>query len=121
MGPGASAPGQPAAPRIFMTTTEAVAGGAVERTLGLVRASVVRSRHIGSDIGAGLKSIVGGKLRGYEQLLATAREEVLSDLAHQAAQLGANAVICLRLQTSDIMQGATEVLAYGTAVTLKST
>ncbi len=100
---------------MLMVTTDDIPGRAVQ-AVGLVRASVVRARHIGSDIGAGLKGLVGGKIRGYEKLLETAREEVLHDLAAAAQAMGADAVVCLRFNTSDIMQGNTEVLAYGTAV-----
>lgn len=86
---------------------------------GLVSASVVRSKNVFKDLGASLKSIVGGELRSYTDLMKDARENVLRSLTAQAAGMGANAVICLRMTTSQIMAGASEIYAYGTAVTIK--
>lgn len=104
---------------VLVVTLDHVPGREVEATLGLVQASTVQSRHIGSDIGAGLKSIVGGRLGGYEKLLKEARDVVLRELTEEARRLGADAVLGYRLATSNIADGASEVLAYGTAVRLR--
>lgn len=104
---------------VLVVTTDAVPGREIATTLGLVQASTVQSRHIGSDIGAGLKSIVGGRLGGYEKLLKEAREIVHRDIADEARRLGADAIVGFRLATSSVMDGASEILAYGTAVRLR--
>jgi uncharacterized protein YbjQ (UPF0145 family) len=104
---------------VLVVTTDYVPGREVATTFGLVQASTVQSRHIGSDIGAGLKSIVGGRLGGYEKLLKDAREIVLRELMDEARRMGADAVMGYRLSTSSIADGASEVLAYGTAVRLR--
>lgn len=104
---------------VLLATTDAIAGREVAQTLGLVRANAVRARHLGSDIGASLKNLVGGRIGGYEQLLTETRDAVLAELERQAAGMGADAVVGLRLATSDVMAGASEVLAYGTAVKLR--
>jgi uncharacterized protein YbjQ (UPF0145 family) len=85
----------------------------------LVRGSTVRAKHIGSDIVAGLRNIVGGEVKEYAALMAGAREQALDRMQAEAAKLGADAVIALRFETSTITQGASEILAYGTAVRLK--
>ena len=104
---------------VLVVTLDHVPGREIQSTLGLVQASTVQSRHIGSDIGAGLKSIVGGRLGGYEKLLKEARESVLQELSEEARRMGADAVLGYRLSTSNIADGASEVLAYGTAVRLR--
>lgn len=104
---------------VLIVTTETVAGREITQTLGMIHASTVRARHIGSDIGAGLKSIVGGRIGGYEKLLQEARDTVLSEVEREARRLGADAVVAFRLATSNVMDGASEVLAYGTAVKLR--
>ena len=86
------------------------------KTLGTVRGSTVRARNIGRDIFAGLKNIVGGEISEYTQLLADAREQALQRMLQDAEKLGANAVVNVRFTTSQVMQGAAEMLAYGTAV-----
>lgn len=104
---------------VLVVSTDTVPGREVASALGLVQASTVQSRHIGSDIGASLKSIVGGRLGGYEKLLREAREIVLRELRDEAARMGADAVVGFRLATSNVMDGASEILAYGTAVKLR--
>lgn len=89
------------------------------RVIGLVRGNSVRARHVGRDIMAGLKNLVGGEISDYTKLLAESREQALDRLAHQAAELGGNAVIATRFSTSMVMGGAAELLAYGTAVLLE--
>ncbi len=104
---------------MIIVTTEAVAGREVVETLGLVRGSTVRAKHIGTDIVASLKNLVGGEVHGYSSLLAGAREQALSRMIKEARALGADAVVATRLETSSIMNGASEILAYGTAVRLR--
>jgi len=104
---------------MLVLTTETVPGREIVQALGLVRGSTVRSKHVGSDIVASLRSIVGGEVREYAQLLAAAREQAIDRMIDEAFMLGADAVVAMRIQTSTIQQGASEVLAYGTAVRLR--
>ena len=103
---------------MMIVTTEGVAGHRVSETLGLVRGATVRAKHIGTDIMAGLRNVVGGEMKGYSSMLAGAREQALDRLAEQARAMGADAVVGLRMETSAIMNGASEIVAYGTAVRL---
>jgi uncharacterized protein YbjQ (UPF0145 family) len=103
---------------ILVTTTEAVAGRQITATLGCVTGSVVWSKHIGRDIMAGLKTLVGGEIRGYTEMLVEARAAATQRMIEQARAMGADAVICCRFTTSSVMQGMSEVVAYGTAVKL---
>ena len=105
--------------RIILTTTEGIAGREVTETLGLVKGSTIRSRHLGSDIAAGLKSLVGGEIKGYVKALSDAREEAEARMLEEAEVLGADAIVCVRYATSQVMAGAAEILAYGTAVKLR--
>lgn len=102
--------------KILLTTTEAVSGREIIEVLGLVKGNTVRTRHIGSDIMAGLKSLVGGEVKGYVIALNDARTEATARMLEEAEALGADAVVCLRYSTSQIMTGGAEILAYGTAV-----
>lgn len=104
---------------MLVTNLEIVPGKRVGRHLGLVQGSTVRSKHVGKDIMAGLKNIVGGELKGYTDLLKEAREEATGRMVEQAQSVGANAVLNVRFSTSSITQGAAEMLAYGTAVVLE--
>jgi len=101
---------------MIIVTTNEVPGKEVTDTLGLVQGSTVKAKHVGRDIGASLKTLVGGEIRGYSDLMREARNEALQRMIHEAEKLGANAVIGMRYQTSQIMQTASEVIAYGTAV-----
>lgn len=101
---------------IIVTNLEQVPGYTVVEHLGLVQGNTIRAKHIGRDIMAGLKSVVGGELRGYTELLSEAREEATERMLEHARQLGANAVINVRFSTSSVMQGAAELFVYGTAV-----
>ncbi len=103
---------------MLVVTASEVAGRPVLETLGLVRGSTVRAKHIGTDIVAGLKNLVGGEVTGYSSLMAGAREQALDRMIADAQALGADAVIDMRFQTSQIMGGASEIVAYGTAVRL---
>lgn len=104
---------------MLVLTTETVAGREVAVSLGLVRGSTVRAKHIGSDIVASLRNIVGGEVKEYASLLAGAREQAMDRMIAQANELGADAIVAVRFQTSAIAQSASEVMCYGTAVTLK--
>lgn len=104
---------------MLVTNLEIVPGKRIGKHLGLVQGSTVRSKHVGKDIMAGLKNIVGGELKGYTDLLKEAREEATSSMVKQAESVGANAVLNVRYSTSSITQGAAEMLAYGTAVFLE--
>jgi len=101
---------------MILTNTEAVAGHRIVETLGIVKGSTVRAKHVGRDFMAGLKSIVGGEISGYTEMLAEARTQAEERLIAEARQLGADAVVNVRYTTSAVMQGAAEMLAYGTAV-----
>ncbi len=102
-----------------MTTTFDVPGREVSEVLGIVRGNTIRARHIGSDIGAGLKSLLGGEIKGYVKAMTAAREEAVERMVAEAESLGADAIVGVRLTGSQIMAGAAEILAYGTAVKLK--
>ena len=88
----------------------------IKECLGLVRGNTIRARHIGNDIIAGLKTIVGGEISEYTKMLAESREQSLDRMVQEAQKLGADAVVGIRFVTSPVMQGAAELLAYGTAV-----
>lgn len=104
---------------LLVTTTETVTGYRVVRTLGIVRGNTIRTRHIGNDIIALFKTLVGGEISEYTKMLAEAREQALDRMRAEAMERGANAVISARFTTSTVLQGAAEILAYGTAVILE--
>ncbi|WP_341228309.1 YbjQ family protein [uncultured Arcticibacterium sp.] len=104
---------------MIITTTETVPNQEVAQILGVARGSTVRARNIGRDIFAGLKNIIGGEIEEYTKLQAQAREQALQRMQQDAQRLGADAIVNVRLATSMVMQGASEILAYGTAVKLK--
>lgn len=104
---------------MIISTTEKIAGKEISEMLGIARGSTVRARNIGRDIFAGFKNIVGGEISEYTRLQAESREQALQRMIEDANKLGADAIVNVRLQTSMIMQGASELLAYGTAVKLK--
>ena len=104
---------------MIITNTETVAGKEIAESLGIARGSTVRARNVGRDIFAGLKNLVGGEIDEYTRLQAQAREEAMQRMIQDAEKLGADAVVNVRFTTSMIMQGASEILAYGTAVKLK--
>ena len=101
---------------MIITTTFDVPGKKIDKTLGVVKGNTIRARHVGRDIMAGLKNIVGGEIKSYTQLLNSARDEAIERMKDEAKKLNADAVVGLRMTTSDVMQGSAEVLAYGTAV-----
>lgn len=104
---------------MILSTLEYVPGRTVARHLGVVQGSTVRAKHIGKDILAGFKNIIGGELKAYTDLLSQAREEAVHRMQAQAEAVGANAVLNIRFATSSVAQGAAELLAYGTAVELE--
>lgn len=105
--------------KLIVVTASEISGCRIVRTLGLVRGNTIRARHLGKDILALLRNIVGGEVAEYTKLMAEAREQALDRMMDEARQLGANAVVCLRFATSVIMGGAAELLAYGTAVVIE--
>jgi len=104
---------------MIITTTEFVPGKEVSEILGVARGSTVRARHIGNDIMAGLKNIVGGEIEEYTKLQAQSREQALERMINDAEKMGGDAIIGMRMMTSMVAQGAAEILAYGTVVKLK--
>jgi uncharacterized protein YbjQ (UPF0145 family) len=103
---------------MIVVTTPDVSGYRITETLGMVRGSSVRARHLGSDIAAHLRNIAGGEIHEYTKMLAEAREQAIDRMIEEAQALDADAVIVVRFQTSEVMHGAAEMLCYGTAVKL---
>ena len=101
---------------MLITTQDQLEEYHIKRTLGMVQGSTIRARHIGTDILAGLRNIVGGEVHEYTKMLAESREQALDRMKIEADELGANAIVCMRFTTSTIMSGMAEFLAYGTAV-----
>ena len=104
---------------ILVVTSPEIPGRKIVRTLGLVCGNTIRARHVGKDIMAGLRNLVGGEVTEYAKLLSESREQALDRMKAKAEKLGANAVISLQFQTSVIMGGAAEMMAYGTAVVIE--
>ncbi|MDZ7270362.1 MAG: YbjQ family protein [candidate division KSB1 bacterium] len=104
---------------MYVATTETIPGKKVVRYLGLVRGNTIRARHVGHDIMAGLRNLVGGEISDYTKMLSESREQALDRMLEQAKALGANAVVGLRFSTSMVMSAAAEILAYGTAVVVE--
>ncbi|MCD6541508.1 YbjQ family protein [Candidatus Bipolaricaulota bacterium] len=104
---------------MLITTTEEVPGYEIIEILGLVRGNTVRARHLGRDVLAGLRNVVGGEITEYTEMLSKAREEAVQRMISQAEELGADAVVGVRFATSQTMAGAAEILVYGTAVKLR--
>ena len=105
--------------KIIITTGNEVPGKKVVEVLGVVKGSTVRARNIGRDIGAGFKNILGGEIKTYTDMTAQARDEAYNRMVNAAIELKADAIIGVRFMTSMVMQGASEMLAYGTAVKIK--
>ena len=103
---------------MLVVTTETIAGKRIVKTLGLVRGNTVRARHIGKDILAGFRNIVGGEVSEYTKMMAESREQALDRLVVEAKEAGADAIVNLRFATSSVMGSASEILAYGDAVKL---
>lgn len=103
---------------MIVATTDQIQGRTITETLGLVRGSTIRARHVGRDVMAGLRNIVGGEVKDYTVMLAQAREEALQRMIERAEEMGADAIVGTRFVTSMVMSGAAEMVAYGTAVKL---
>ncbi len=103
---------------MMMVTTPEIAGHRTIETLGMARGSTVRAKHVGTDIVASLKNLVGGEVKGYSSLMAGAREQAIDRMIADARGMGADALVAVRFETSQIMGGAAEIVAYGTAVRL---
>jgi uncharacterized protein YbjQ (UPF0145 family) len=105
---------------MIVTTTETITGKRIVKVVGLVRGNTIRARHIGRDIVAGLRNLVGGEIKEYTKMLAESREQSIDRMVEDAKELGANAIICMRFTTSMVMGAAAEILAYGTAVVVEN-
>lgn len=101
---------------MILTTTDAIPGMKVTKTLGLVRASTTRARGLGADLLAGIKNLLGGEVHEYTKLIAAAREQALDRLQESAEKLGANAIVGIRFSSVEVMRGGAEIVVYGTAV-----
>ena len=101
---------------MIVVNTETIPGYDIQEVKGLVQGNTIRAKHMGRDIAAGLKNLVGGELTGYTELLTEARRQAMERMLAQAQQLGANAIVNVRFTTSAVTQGAAELYAYGTAV-----
>ena len=104
---------------MILVTTPTVSNKTISQTLGIARWSTVRARNVGQDIFAGLKNIIGGEISEYTKLQAQSREQALQRMTEDAEKMGANAIVNVRLTTSMVMQGCSEILAYGTAVIIE--
>jgi len=104
---------------MLITTQDVPEEYEVVETLGLVRGNTIRARHLGKDILAGLRNVVGGEITEYTKMLAEAREQAIDRMTYQAEELRADAIVAVRFTTAAVMQGASELLAYGTAVKLR--
>jgi uncharacterized protein YbjQ (UPF0145 family) len=101
---------------MIIVTTETITGKTITKNLGLVRGNTIRARHVGRDIMAFFRNVVGGEITDYTKMMAESREQALDRMVEEAESLGANAIVSMRITTSMIMQSASEILAYGTAV-----
>lgn len=101
---------------MILVNTDTIAGMKIEKSFGIVKGSTVHSKHIGKDIMAGLKTLVGGEIEEYTQMLNEARKVAVSRMVKEAEALGANAIVNIRFASSSVMQSAAEIMAYGTAV-----
>ena len=104
---------------MILVTTPSIPNKNIVETIGIARGSTVRARNVGQDIFAGLKNIIGGEISEYTKLQAQSREQAMQRMVEDAEKIGANAIINVRLTTSMVMQGCSEILAYGTAVIIK--
>lgn len=104
---------------MIIATTESIPGRRIIRCFGLVRGNTIRARHLGKDIMAAFKGIVGGEIADYTKMLAESREQAIDRMIEDAAALGANAIVGVRFTTASMMQGSAELLVYGTAVVVE--
>jgi uncharacterized protein YbjQ (UPF0145 family) len=104
---------------VIIVTSSGIEGKKIVKTLGMVKGSTIRARHLGRDISAGLRSLIGGEITEYTKLMAEAREEAIQRMVEQAEEMGANAILDVRFVTSMVVSGSSELLVYGTAVIVK--
>jgi len=104
---------------MIVATCERIAGKKVVKTLGLAKGNTIRARHVGRDIAATLRNLIGGEITEYTKLIAESREQSIDRMIEDAQSMGANAIIMVRFTTSELMSGAAELLAYGTAVVVE--
>ena len=104
---------------MILTTTESIPGKEVVEVLGLVRGNTIRAKHVGKDIVAGLRTLVGGEVKEYTEMMIEARSQAIARMIKEAEELGANAIVGVRFTTSQIMTTAAELMAFGTAVKIK--
>ena len=104
---------------MIVTTSDQVEGKKIVKTIGLVKGSTIRARHLGRDIMAGLRSMVGGEVTEYTKMMAESREQAIQRMIEDAEKQGANAIVSMRFTTSMVMQNASEILAYGTGVVIE--
>lgn len=104
---------------MIVVTTETIAGKDIKETLGIVKGAIVQSKHVGKDIMAGLNTLVGGEIKSYTEMMNEARFEAQKRMINEATELGADAIVGVRFGSSAVMQGAAEMICYGTAVKLK--
>jgi uncharacterized protein YbjQ (UPF0145 family) len=104
---------------MLLVTSDTIPGKRIVRVLGLVRGNTIRARHVGHDIMAALRNVVGGEISDYTKMVAESREQSVDRMVEEAEKLGANAVVTIRFSTSSMMQGAAELLCYGTAVVVE--
>ncbi|HHJ09731.1 MAG TPA: heavy metal-binding domain-containing protein [Bacteroidetes bacterium] len=104
---------------MIITTQDELADYEITETFGLVKGNTIRARHVGKDIMAGLRNLVGGEITEYTKMLAESREQAIDRMVGSAESLGADAIVAMRFTTSTVMQGSAELLAYGTAVKIR--
>jgi uncharacterized protein YbjQ (UPF0145 family) len=104
---------------MLLSTTDTIPGKTIVKHIGLVRGNTIRARHVGRDIVAGLRNLVGGEVVEYTKLLAESREQAIDRMIEEAKRLGANAVVGMRFSTAEVLVHAAEILAYGTAVVVE--
>jgi uncharacterized protein YbjQ (UPF0145 family) len=104
---------------MLLSTTETIHGKKIVKHLGLVRGNTIRARHIGRDIMAGLRNVVGGEVTDYTKMMAEAREQSIDRMIEEAQKLGANAIVGVKFSTTEMMQHAAEIMVYGTAVVVE--
>ena len=104
---------------MIITTSEQIEGKRITKTIGMVKGSTIRARHVGRDIMAGLRGVVGGEITEYTKMMAESREQAIQRMVEDAEKQGANAIISMRFATSMVMSSAAEILAYGTGVVVE--
>jgi len=104
---------------MLLATTDTIPGKTIVKHIGLVKGNTIRARHLGKDILAGLRNLVGGEIAEYTKLMGESREQALDRMVEEARELGANAIVGLRFSTAEVMTHAAEILAYGTAVVVE--